>query len=64
MDENLTALLKKEYDGIEKIDTEESALLIYADDDTLWKILEDKRDQFNMEFEAGVEISNFLKIHM
>ena len=54
--------LKQEYSGIQKIETEENSLVIYADDDTLWKILEDKRDQFNMEFEAGAEVSNFLKI--
>ncbi|MGV8144190.1 MAG: hypothetical protein ACP5OJ_06185 [Methanothermobacter sp.] len=53
---------KKEYEGIQRIEKEENALIIYADDDTLWKILEDLRDDFNMEFEAGTREDNFIRI--
>lgn len=62
MDKNLAELLKQEYAGIQKIETEEKALVVYADDDTLWKILEDKREQFNMEFEAGAFEDHFVRI--
>ena len=41
--------LKKEYQGIQKIEKEDMSLIIYADDDTLWKIFEDFRDTLNME---------------
>lgn len=53
---------KKEYEGIQRIEKEENALIIYADDDTLWKILEDLRDDFNMKFEAGTREDNFIRI--
>lgn len=54
--------LKKEYKDIEDIIIEDSTLVIFADDDTLWKILEDNRDEFNMEFEAGIGESHFIRI--
>jgi hypothetical protein len=54
--------LKKEYEGISEIIIEDKTLIIHADDDTLWKILADKRDALNMEFEAGSEDTNFLRI--
>ena len=53
---------KKEYEGIQRIEKEENALIIYADDETLWKILEDLRDDFNLEFEAGTREDNFIRI--
>ncbi|HTX60905.1 MAG TPA: hypothetical protein VMC48_01215 [Methanobacterium sp.] len=54
--------LQKEYKGIRKVEQEDKALVIFADDDTLWKILKDKRDDFNMEFEAGKSEENYIKI--
>ncbi len=53
---------QKEYKNIKKIESEDGVLLIYADDDTLWKILEDKRDEFNMEFEAGTNEKHFIRV--
>lgn len=53
---------KKEYKGITKIFIEEGTLIIFADDDTLWKILADKRDEYNMEFEAGSGEGNFVRV--
>ena len=62
MSEDVIKQFKKEYEGIQRIEKEENALIIYADDDTLWKILEDLRDDFNMEFEAGAHEDNFIRI--
>ncbi len=69
MDENekeltneLTNLLKEEYKGITEIIIEDKTLIIHADDDTLWKILADKRDAFNMEFEAGSGDLHFVRV--
>lgn len=62
MAEDLIKKLQKEYEGIHRIEKEEGALVIYADDDTLWKILEDRRDEFNMEFEAGAEVEHFIRV--
>lgn len=62
MIEDLIKQLQKEFQGILKIEKEDGALIIYADDDVLWKILEDKRDEFNMEFEAGAGEEHFIKI--
>ncbi|NYB28014.1 MAG: hypothetical protein HVN34_11935 [Methanobacteriaceae archaeon] len=62
MANDLMEELKKEYEGIQKIEKEEGALIIYADDDTLWKILEDYRDEFNMEFEAGTGVEHFIRV--
>lgn len=59
---NLIYNLQKEYEGIQKIEKEDGALIIYANDDTLWKILEDKRDDFNMEFEAGASEEHFIRV--
>lgn len=54
-------LLKKEYKGINDIIIDDKTLIVHADDDTLWKILADKRDVLNMEFEAGSG-AHFLRI--
>ena len=54
--------LKEEYTTIKKIIIENKTLVIYAGDDTLWKILEDKRKEYNMEFEAGVREEHFIRI--
>lgn len=54
--------LKKEYHGIQKIEKEDISLIIYADDNTLWKIFEDFRDTLNMEFEAGSKDKHFIRI--
>jgi hypothetical protein len=56
--------LKKDYDGVEKIVMEnEAVFLVYADDDTLWKIFEDMINEFNsIEFDAGVGETHFLKV--
>ena len=62
MVQNLIEEFQKEYEGIQRIEKEERALVIYADDDTLWKILEDYRDDFNMEFEAGAKMEHFITI--
>ncbi len=60
--EDVIKELQKLYEGINKIEKEEGALIIFADDDTLWKILEDKRDIFNMEFEAGIGEEHFIRV--
>ena len=62
MTEDLIKRVQKEYDGVQRIEKEDNALIIYADDDTLWKILEDLRDEFNLEFEAGSGEENFIRI--
>ncbi len=54
--------LKKEYKTINEIIIEDRTLIIYADDDTLWNILEDFRDKLNMEFEAGAYEKHFIRI--
>lgn len=62
MAQNLIEKLQNEYQGIHRIEKEEGTLIIYANDDTLWKILEDHRDDFNMEFEAGSEVEHFIRV--
>lgn len=62
MAQNLIEELQKEYEGIQRIEKEGTTLIIFADDDTLWKILEDRRDEFNMEFEAGTEVEHFIRV--
>jgi hypothetical protein len=56
--------LKGDYLGVEKIVMEdENSFLIYADDDTLWKIFEDMINEFkSIEFDAGTGESHFLKV--
>lgn len=56
--------LKEDYEGVEKIVMEdENIFLIYADDDTLWKIFEDMINEFkSIEFDAGTGESHFLKV--
>jgi hypothetical protein len=55
--------LKKEYKGIKEILIENEVILIYADDEILWKIFEDKIDDYNsIEFDADTNESHFIKI--
>ena len=56
--------LKSDYFGVEKIIMDdENIFLIYADDDTLWKIFEDMINEFkSIEFDAGTGESHFLKV--
>ena len=56
--------LKKDYEGVDEIVMEdETVFLVYADDDTLWKIFEDMMNDFtSIEFDAGVGETHFLKI--
>jgi hypothetical protein len=56
--------LKGDYDGVERIELEnETVFLIYADDDTLWKIFEDMINEFqSIEFDAGTSESHFLRV--
>jgi hypothetical protein len=56
--------LKGDYLDVEKIVMEdENSFLIYADDDTLWKIFEDMINEFkSIEFDAGTGESHFLKV--
>ena len=58
----LISQLKKEYNNIKEIIIENKTLIIHADDDTLWKIFEDKRYSFNIEFEAGSGEKCFIRI--
>jgi hypothetical protein len=60
--EKLNKQLQKDYKGIRRIEQEENSLVIYADDDTLWRILKDLRDMFNMEFEAGSGEEYYIRI--
>jgi hypothetical protein len=58
--------LKGDYEGVEKIlmqsDTE---FLVFADDDTLWKIFEDMNNEFSsIEFDAEKGETNFLRINI
>lgn len=62
MSKDLLKQLQKEYKGIQRIKKEDNTLIIYADDDTLWKIMEDLRDEFNLEFEAASDEENFIRI--
>jgi hypothetical protein len=55
--------LKKEYKGIKEILIENEVILIYADDEILWKIFEDNIDDYNsIEFDADTNESHFIKI--
>ncbi len=62
MSQYLTVQLQEKYSSIEKIEKEEGTLIVFADDDTLWKILEDLRDEFSMEFEAGAGEEHYIRI--
>lgn len=62
MIEKLIEDLKKSYINITKIEPLNGSLVIYADDDTLWKILENLRDDYNMEYEADAQEENFIRI--
>lgn len=56
--------LKGDYSGVERVDMEDrTVFLIYADDDTLWKIFEDMINEFkSIEFDAGADESHFLRV--
>ncbi len=56
--------LKGDYSGVERVDMEDKTVfLIYADDDTLWKIFEDMINEFkSIEFDAGADESHFLRV--
>jgi len=56
--------LKGDYTGIERIKMEsENEFLVYADDDTLWKIFEDMINEFrSIEFDAENGETPFLRI--
>lgn len=55
MIQNFINQLQKDYKDIRRIEQDDKSLIVYAEEDTLWKILEDLRDIYNMEFEAGKE---------
>lgn len=55
--------IRKEYNGIQEIIMEDEAILVYADDEILWKIFEDKIDECSsVELDAGSQESHFIKI--
>ena len=55
--------LKKEYKGIKEILIENEVILIYADDEILWKIFGDNIDDYrSIEFDADTNESHFIKI--
>lgn len=56
--------LQEDYKGIEEVILEDEAVFcIYADDDTLWRIFEDKIDHFrSIEFNAGDQESHYLRV--
>jgi hypothetical protein len=60
--QKLSKQLQKDYMSIRRIEEENNSLIIYADDDTLWRILKDLRDMFNMEFEAGSGEEYYIRI--
>ncbi|MCE5215079.1 MAG: hypothetical protein LLF83_10230 [Methanobacterium sp.] len=60
--QKLIKQLQTEYNGIWRIEPEEKNLVIFADEDTLWRILEDLRDIYNMEFEAGSAEEHYIRI--
>lgn len=62
MAQSLIEQLQKEYPDIQGMEKEGRTLVIFANDNTLWKILEDYQDDFNMEFEAGAGTDHFLRI--
>ncbi len=55
--------LKNEYKGIKEILIENEYILIYANDEILWKIFGDKIDDYSsIEFDADTNESHFIKI--
>lgn len=55
--------LQNEYKSIKKIVAEDEFIIIYADNEILWKIFEDKIDDYrSIEFDAETNESNFIKI--
>lgn len=62
MPQELIEQLQGKYTSIKRIEKEERTLVVFADDDTLWKILEDLQDEFSMEFEAGASEEHYIRI--
>ena len=58
--------LKGDYEGVEKISMEsDTEFLVFAADDTLWKIFEDMRNEFSsIEFDAEKGETHFLRINI
>lgn len=55
--------LKNEYKGIKEILIENEYILIYANDEILWKIFGDKIDDYSsIEFDADTNELHFIKI--
>lgn len=55
--------LKTEYTGIERIFIEDGVIIVYSNDETLWKIFEEKIENYkSIEFDAGIEESHFIKV--
>ncbi len=55
--------LKKEYKGIKEIIMEDKVVLVYADDEILWKLFEDKIDEYrSIEFEVETKESHLIRI--
>jgi hypothetical protein len=55
--------LKNDYKGIKDILIENEVILIYADDEILWKIFADAIDDYkSIEFDADTNESHFIKI--
>jgi hypothetical protein len=58
--------LKGDYEGVKKISMEsDNEFLVFADDETLWKIFEDMIDEFgSIEFDAEKGETHFLRINI
>lgn len=58
--------LKGDYEGVEKISMEsDTEFLVFADDDTLWKIFEDMNNEFSsIEFDAEKGETHFLRVNI
>ena len=55
--------LKNKYKGITEIIIENEVILIYADDEILWKIFGDNIDDYrSIELDADINESHFIKI--
>ena len=55
--------LKNKYKGITEIIIENEVILIYANDEILWKIFGDNIDDYkSIEFDADTNESHFIKI--
>lgn len=58
--------LKGDYEGVEKITMQsEQEFLVFADDETLWKIFEDMINEFSsIELDAEKGETHFLRIQI